>query len=195
MAYLSQGVGGFVRPRRTSRPRTRQSGIANRYAAPPARAYTAPMTPSRAALATLVQLLRPPRTRLLLAWTFAACVTVLASGIAWFNCYDARRVDGNWGHRNIDFSGQWLLAALFASGEGRHLYDRRAQEPLLERSFPRDREDPQQGKSDARANPRLAHARRRDAAVGAALPAGPRAAVRAAGLAAAAAGVPPHAGS
>jgi hypothetical protein len=89
------------------------------------------------------------RTRLAAAWIVAAVATVIASYLAWYNCYDENRVDHNWGHMNIDFSGQWLLAAMFASGEGRHLYDRRYQEPLLQRAYPRDREDPEQKKSDA----------------------------------------------
>jgi arabinofuranan 3-O-arabinosyltransferase len=92
----------------------------------------------------LLHWLRQRRTRLLLAWAAALLTTVIASLLAWFNCRDSQRADGNWGHRNIDFSGQWLLAAMFVSGEGRHLYDRRYEEPLLEKAFPRDREAPGQ---------------------------------------------------
>ena len=97
--------------------------------------------------------LRERRTRLGLAWTAAVLTTIAASLIAWLNCRDAdtehpRRRDGNWGHVNVDFSGQYLLAAMFVHGEGRHLYDRRYQEPLLEKAYTRDGEKPNQETHD-----------------------------------------------
>jgi hypothetical protein len=95
-----------------------------------------------------VQRLLGRRVRLVVAWVAAVIATVIATDLAWYNCIDFKRRDGNWGHKNIDFSGQWLLAAMFASGEGRHLYDRRYQEPLLQKAYPREREDPDQDESD-----------------------------------------------
>src|SRR5947209_557776 len=97
----------------------------------------------------LLHLLMQRRTRLFLAWTVVVFVTITASLLAWFNCRtvdrgEGVRRDGNWGHVSVDFSGQWLLAAMFVHGEGRHLYDRRYQEPLLEKAYPRDREAPNQ---------------------------------------------------
>jgi hypothetical protein len=97
----------------------------------------------------LFERLRQRRTRLAAAWGVAVAATVIASLLAWYNCRDAKRGDGNWGHKNIDFSGQWLLAAMFASGEWTHLYDRWYQKPLLQKAFPRDLGNPAEEKSDA----------------------------------------------
>jgi hypothetical protein len=102
-----------------------------------------------------LQRLRQRGTRLALAWTMAVFVTIVASLLAWTNCNDKPdkngevRRDGNWGHVNIDFSGQWLLAAMFVHGEGRHLYDRTYQKPLLESAYPQDHEKPNQPTHDS----------------------------------------------
>src|SRR6516162_3545363 len=120
---------GRCRPFVTVNPRARQPGGARRRREPP---YTFSMTsPSDSSLErwldrfdphAVLQWVMRRRTRLAAAWIVAAVATVIASYLAWYNCYDENRVDHNWGHMNIDFSGQWLLAAMFASGEGRHLY-------------------------------------------------------------------------
>jgi hypothetical protein len=94
------------------------------------------------------RLLLGRRARLAVAWAAALFATGLASVLAWYSCRDDTRADGNWGHVNIDFSGQWVLAALFASGEGGNLYDRPTIKTLLERSYPVESEPPGQKKHD-----------------------------------------------
>ncbi len=53
------------------------------------------------------------------------------------------RADGNSGHTEIDFGGQFLMGRMLATGHGRELYRRQAQWPVVWESFPADREAPQ----------------------------------------------------
>src|SRR4051812_16251663 len=103
----------------------------------------------RADLEPLLALLRPRRTRLVLAWLVAIGSALVGCSLAWNNCRDPQRPDGDWGHVNIDFSGQWLLAALFARGEARHLYDRPTQAEVLRHAYPQADEAPGQERHDA----------------------------------------------
>lgn len=54
------------------------------------------------------------------------------------------RPDGNRGHAYIDFGGQWVMARMLITGNGRHLYDRSVQWPLVRQSFPTADESPKQ---------------------------------------------------
>jgi arabinofuranan 3-O-arabinosyltransferase len=89
------------------------------------------------------------RTRLVAAWLVAVVIASYTSWMAWYSCADAGRGDGNWGHCNIDFGGQWLVAALFMSGEASHLYDRDTQKQFLEKAFPESGEKADQKGHDA----------------------------------------------
>ena len=53
------------------------------------------------------------------------------------------RADGNSGHTEIDFGGQYLMGRMLATGRGRELYRRQALWPVVWESFPADREAPQ----------------------------------------------------
>lgn len=87
--------------------------------------------------------------RYVLAWL--ALLGGLTFGLhrSWHYFDDARRVDGNDGHVLMDFGGQWLMGRLLVEGEGRRLYDRDVQRPILRRAYPRGDEDPEQESSDA----------------------------------------------
>jgi hypothetical protein len=89
-----------------------------------------------------------PRGRFWLGWC-ALLVGVLISCVsAWLWAREPRRRDGNWGHTSIDFCGQWVLAHLIVTGQGRHLYDRTTLRPALERALPREDEAPDAQSSD-----------------------------------------------
>lgn len=51
---------------------------------------------------------------------------------------EERRADGNGGHAQIDFGGQWVLARLVATGHGRELYHRREQWEAVRAGYPAD---------------------------------------------------------
>src|SRR5436190_16672404 len=72
--------------------------------------------------ARLAAVLLRRRTRAVLAWVAALVTAGIALGYAWTFCNDPARADGNWGHANVDFAGQWVLGRLLL--EGRRLYDR-----------------------------------------------------------------------
>ena len=55
----------------------------------------------------------------------------------------AVRADGNSGHAQIDFGGQFIMGRMLVAGHGRELYHRQAQWPVVWESFPADREAPQ----------------------------------------------------
>ena len=57
---------------------------------------------------------------------------------------DSRRADGNSGHAEIDFGGQYLLAHLVLSGDGRDLYHRQTQWNHAYAVWPRSGESPAQ---------------------------------------------------
>jgi hypothetical protein len=50
---------------------------------------------------------------------------------------DRHRRDGNGGHAQIDFGGQWVLARLVVVGYADRLYDRQAQWEIVRTAFPR----------------------------------------------------------
>jgi hypothetical protein len=67
----------------------------------------------------------------------AACGWVAAERgrHAWQEFDDAARPDGNSGHAQIDFGGQWVAARLFAD-DGRNLYRRASQRAVVQAHFP-----------------------------------------------------------
>ena len=73
---------------------------------------------------------------------------------------DPDRADGNGGHAEIDFGGQWLMGRMLVSGRGHELYHRRAQWDELRRAYPVAREAPGQS---AWARPPRAASERHDA--------------------------------
>src|SRR5688572_19493480 len=102
------------------------------------------------------------RVRFVLAWMVALITAAIMHYIAWnsFNTYDFKdpkqndrlvrsRIDGNAGHTSIDFGGQWLMGRMLVEGHGRELYNRKAQREVLEKSYLRELESPDQDKSDA----------------------------------------------
>ncbi|VTR94855.1 membrane protein : Uncharacterized protein OS=Pseudonocardia dioxanivorans (strain ATCC 55486 / DSM 44775 / JCM 13855 / CB1190) GN=Psed_1724 PE=4 SV=1: DUF2029 [Gemmata massiliana] len=55
-----------------------------------------------------------------------------------------RRADGNSGHAQIDFGGQWLMGRMIATGNGRALYHRQRQWSVLREGFRDEAESPAQ---------------------------------------------------
>ena len=59
-----------------------------------------------------------------------------------------RRVDGNAGHRSIDFGGQWLMGRMLVTGHGRELFSRPRQWEVTQQAYPPDRESPNSEQHD-----------------------------------------------
>lgn len=57
---------------------------------------------------------------------------------------ERRRADGNQGHAQIDFGGQWLMGRMLVAGRGHEMYHRQAQWAELWRAFPVESEAPSQ---------------------------------------------------
>ncbi|MCS6864769.1 MAG: glycosyltransferase family 87 protein [Gemmataceae bacterium] len=55
-----------------------------------------------------------------------------------------RRADGNSGHAQIDFGGQWVMGRMLATGYGRELYHRQRQWTIVREAYPVDDESPLQ---------------------------------------------------
>jgi hypothetical protein len=55
---------------------------------------------------------------------------------------DKRRADGNSGHTQIDFGGQWVMGRMIATGRGRELYHREVQWEVVREGFPPSGESP-----------------------------------------------------
>jgi arabinofuranan 3-O-arabinosyltransferase len=53
-----------------------------------------------------------------------------------------RRADGNAGHAQIDFGGQWVMGRMVVEGHGRELYHRQRQWDVVRRGFPVEDEPP-----------------------------------------------------
>src|SRR5688572_13639552 len=51
---------------------------------------------------------------------------------------DRHRADGNDGHAQIDFGGQWVFGRMVAAGHGDRLYDRNAQWAVVRAAYPRE---------------------------------------------------------
>ncbi|HXG11649.1 MAG TPA: glycosyltransferase family 87 protein [Gemmataceae bacterium] len=90
-----------------------------------------------------------PLTRYILAWL--ACLGV-AAGLLWYGQIafnDIQRRDGNSGHVQIDFGGQWLMARMLVEGYGRELYNRDYQRRVLMAAYPIADQAPNAQLSDA----------------------------------------------
>jgi arabinofuranan 3-O-arabinosyltransferase len=96
----------------------------------------------------LLRLLLRPRVRYRLAWLVVVVSAAVALGYAWTWGRRPGRADGNWGHANIDFGGQWLMGRMLVEGHGRHLYDRNYHRQVLERAYPVERGDPGEPETD-----------------------------------------------
>jgi hypothetical protein len=99
----------------------------------------------------LLRWLLRPHVRLGFAWLAAIVASVIALLVAWYHCRHPTRADGNWGHVNVDFAGQWLLGRMVVEGYGRHLYDRNFQRTVAQDAYPVAGQDPAAGESDAEA--------------------------------------------
>ncbi len=60
-----------------------------------------------------------------------------------------RRIDGNEGHRSIDFGGQWMMGRILATGHGRELYSRPRQWEVAQQAYPRANKAPTSNERDA----------------------------------------------
>jgi hypothetical protein len=92
-------------------------------------------------------------TRLAVAWVVAVVVAWFTFRGGWYcmSVDTAKRADGNNAHVNIDFSGQYLLGRMIIKGEGRYLYHRQHQRPVLQEVYPpenEDHSDPEKTKHD-----------------------------------------------
>ncbi|HVL12743.1 MAG TPA: glycosyltransferase family 87 protein, partial [Gemmata sp.] len=84
-----------------------------------------------------------------LLWLVAVGVGVYFTvhALVWFDTRSStpeqhRRADGNGGHAQIDFGGQWVMARMLVLGRGRELYHRQRQWEVVRASFPVADESP-----------------------------------------------------
>jgi hypothetical protein len=91
----------------------------------------------------------PEGLRYLLAWLAALAGCAIALGYAWTSANNPNRRDSNSGHVTIDFGGQWLLARMVATGQGRHLYHHDYLRAAAEAAYPPGDADPEQDGTDA----------------------------------------------
>ena len=89
------------------------------------------------------------RGRAVLLWvlTLGAAGGLLWHSIVWFDTpastpEERRRRDGNGGHVQIDFGGQWLMGRMIVRGHARELYHRQRQWQVAWDSFPVEDEPP-----------------------------------------------------
>jgi len=80
--------------------------------------------------------------RYLVAWALCLAAAGVAAYHAWVNLDNASRPDGNDGHVNIDFGGQYALGRMLVAGHAADLYDRLAQDVVLSAAFPVSDQDP-----------------------------------------------------
>jgi hypothetical protein len=78
---------------------------------------------------------------------FGVSAYLLWHAMIWFNSpsntpEERRRMDGNGGHVQIDFGGQWLLGRMIVCGHARELYHRQAQWEVAQSAFRVEDEDP-----------------------------------------------------
>ena len=55
---------------------------------------------------------------------------------------DLQRADGNHGHAEVDFAGQWVMGRMVVTGHARELYHRQRQWEVVRRGFPEEGESP-----------------------------------------------------
>jgi hypothetical protein len=89
------------------------------------------------------------QTLVTLLWTIALASAGISlwHAFAWANNSpsepeDRQRTDGNGGHTQIDFGGQWLMGRMVVHGHGRELYHRQRQWEVAWESYPVDDEPP-----------------------------------------------------
>jgi hypothetical protein len=79
----------------------------------------------------------------LLAWLLAVACLAQRYHHGYHSFDDAfeepakRRADGNGGHAEIDFGGQWVMGRTVVLGRGREMYDRNRQWELVREAYPR----------------------------------------------------------
>ncbi len=108
-----------------------------------------------------------PRGRATLVWA-AALGCAIAFTYRAFHWFDSpahltperKRADGNSGHTQIDFGGQWLMGRMIVTGNGRRLYHRQRQWEVLREGYPVADESPIQREQGAL--PRYAQSKARD---------------------------------
>ena len=107
-----------------------------------------------------------PRAVAALVWVAAVgCgVAFTYRALHWFDAAptlpaERKRADGNAGHAQVDFGGQWLMGRMVATGHGRELYHRARQREVLWAGYPvadesllqqRDAADPTKPRSAGR---------------------------------------------
>lgn len=84
-----------------------------------------------------------PRAVAVLLWLAAAAVAAYFTwhSLVWFNDPrglpdERKRADGNAGHVQIDFGGQWVMGRMVATGHARELYHRQRQWDVVRTAFP-----------------------------------------------------------
>lgn len=89
------------------------------------------------------------RTRLAFAWLIVAALAYQRGQQAWDNFEDQNRPDGNYGHMQIDFGGQYLFGRTLIEGHGKDLYTRETNLAVARRRFPVENQAPGQETPDA----------------------------------------------
>jgi hypothetical protein len=79
--------------------------------------------------------------------TISVAAYLITHAWGWFNTpndlpEERRRADGNGGHAQIDFGGQWVMGRMLVMGHGRELYHRQRQWEVVREGFPVEYEPP-----------------------------------------------------
>src|SRR5262249_25269156 len=90
-----------------------------------------------------------PLTRYILSWLAAVGVAVGTLWHATIAFSDPQRPDGNNGHMQIDFGGQWVMARMLVEGHGRELYNRDYLRRVVTAAYPVEDQAPDAKASDA----------------------------------------------
>lgn len=90
-----------------------------------------------------------PSVRLLLSWTVVLVMNGIGLHKSWHHLAKPDRADGNDGHAQIDFGGQWLMGRMLLEGYGKQLYHRELHRQVLEKGYPAEIKGGTQEQSDA----------------------------------------------
>jgi hypothetical protein len=84
------------------------------------------------------------------AWIVAVLGAAIGLHYAMFEAMaEPTRADGNWGHANIDFAGQWVMGRMIVEGHGHRLYHRPTLRKVLEENYPISDQSPDTDTDDA----------------------------------------------
>lgn len=96
----------------------------------------------------VIHFLLHPTVRYVICWLIVAGGLIFGIHKSWHHFDWDKRGDGNGGHREIDFGGQWMMGRMLVEGYGQQLYHRDVHRKLLQRWFPDEDGLPRPDKTD-----------------------------------------------